>query len=34
MLVLFETPPDFALFKALDKGKLDKVEVSDCRCIF
>lgn len=34
MLVLFETPPDFALFKALDKGKLEKFEVSDCRCIF
>lgn len=33
-MVLFETPLDFALFKALDKGKLDKVEVSDCRCIF
>ncbi|PWZ15950.1 hypothetical protein Zm00014a_044003 [Zea mays] len=27
MLVLFETPLDFALFKALDKGKLDKVEI-------
>jgi nucleolar protein 58 len=28
MLVLFETPAGFALFKVLDEGKLDKVEVS------
>lgn len=27
MLVLFETPAGFALFKVLDEGKLDKVEV-------
>ncbi|XP_066318900.1 probable nucleolar protein 5-1 isoform X3 [Miscanthus floridulus] len=26
MLVLFETPAGFALFKVLDEGKLDKVE--------
>lgn len=29
MLVLFETPAGFALFKVLDEGKLSKVEVSD-----
>jgi hypothetical protein len=34
MLVLFETPAGFALFKVLDEGKLDKVEVSDPRCNF
>ena len=34
MLVLFETPAGFALFKVLDEGKLDKVEVSDRRCNF
>lgn len=28
MLVLFETPAGFALFKVLDEGKLSKVEVS------
>ncbi|RZR85306.1 hypothetical protein BHM03_00012266 [Ensete ventricosum] len=28
MLVLFETPAGFALFKVLDEGKLDKVEVT------
>lgn len=27
MLVLFETPAGFALFKVLDEGKLNKVEV-------
>lgn len=27
MLVLFETPAGFALFKVLDEGKLSKVEV-------
>lgn len=27
MLVLFETPAGFALFKILDEGKLSKVEV-------
>ncbi|GFY90625.1 NOP56-like pre RNA processing ribonucleoprotein [Actinidia rufa] len=26
MLVLFETPAGFALFKVLDEGKLSKVE--------
>lgn len=26
--MLFETPAGFALFKVLDEGKLDKVEVS------
>lgn len=30
MLVLFETPAGFALFKVLDEGKLDKVEVMSC----
>jgi hypothetical protein len=30
MLVLFETPAGFALFKVLNEGKLSKVEVS-CR---
>jgi len=34
MLVLFETPAGFVLFKVLDEGKLDKVEVSDRRCGF
>lgn len=29
MLVLFETPAGFALFKVLDEGKLSKVEVFD-----
>ena len=29
--MLFETPAGFALFKVLDEGKLDKVEVSDRR---
>ena len=33
-MVLFETPAGFALFKVLDEGKLDKVEVSDRRCGF
>ena len=33
MLVLFETPAGFALFKVLDEGKLDKVEVSGCCCL-
>jgi hypothetical protein len=28
MLVLFETPAGFALFKVLNEGKLSKVEVS------
>lgn len=28
MLVLFETPAGFALFKVLDEGKLSKVDVS------
>ena len=28
MLVLFETPAGFALFKLLDEGKLEKVEVN------
>ena len=28
MLVLFETPAGFALFKVLDEGKLSKVEVT------
>jgi hypothetical protein len=28
MLVLFETPAGFALFKVLDEGKLHKVEVN------
>jgi nucleolar protein 58 len=32
LLVLLETPAGFALFKVLDEGKLDKVEVSDRRC--
>jgi nucleolar protein 58 len=32
MLVLFETPAGFALFKVLDEGKLDKVEVSGRCC--
>lgn len=27
MLVLFETPAGFALFKVLNEGKLEKVEV-------
>lgn len=27
MLLLFETPAGFALFKVLDEGKLSKVEV-------
>jgi nucleolar protein 58 len=34
MLVLFETPAGFALFKVLDEGKLDKVEVSASRCFY
>lgn len=41
MLVLFETPAGFALFKVLDEGKLDKGEVwmgvfgvPNCRCRF
>jgi hypothetical protein len=33
-LVLFETLAEFSLFKVINKGKLDKVEVSDCHCIF
>lgn len=28
MLLLFETPAGFALFKVLDEGKLSKVEVT------
>lgn len=27
MILLFETPAGFALFKVLDEGKLNKVEV-------
>lgn len=27
MLLLFETPAGFALFKVLDEGKMSKVEV-------
>lgn len=27
MLVLFETPAGFALFKVLNEGKLEKIEV-------
>jgi nucleolar protein 58 len=27
MLLLFETPAGFALFKVLDEGKLSKIEV-------
>lgn len=30
MLLLFETPAGFALFKVLDEGKLSKVEVLIC----
>ena len=34
MLVLFETPAGFALFKVLNEGKLSKVEVcmSNMKC--
>lgn len=28
MLLLFETPAGFAIFKVLDEGKLSKVEVN------
>ena len=34
MLVLFETPAGFALFKVLDEGKLSHVEVSGCSVAF
>lgn len=34
MLVLFETPAGFALFKVLDEGKLSKVEVPKCLTLF
>ena len=30
MLLLFETPAGFALFKVLDEKKLEKVEVRAC----
>ena len=33
MLVLFETPTRFAVFKVLNKGKLDKIKVSAHRCL-
>lgn len=29
MLLLFETPAGFALFKVLDEGKLSKVDVNE-----
>lgn len=38
MLVLFETPAGFALFKVLNEGKLSQVEVitvlKPCLCVY
>jgi hypothetical protein len=33
MILLFETPAGFALFKVLDEGRLNKVEVLSTLCL-
>lgn len=33
MLLLFETPAGFALFKVLDEGKMQDVDVRSRRCL-